>query len=340
MWSKIIGKEKYLILPFWGMLFVVLWIQTIPQTQSFLQASLFSLVVLASVYPFTTYLSENLLQKAMRNKSVWRFVIQFLGISVVIGIICGLWTYSFYILEKNGIFPSSEYFKMHMPAYYMLVFLSSGLAINMCICGVQFFKETLKLRKSVTEYELQNLRHRVTPHFMFNVLNHIHILMQTDVELASDLLIKYADILRYQLYNDEKRKVKISQDVQFVKDFIAVEKLRWQDKIQVSSHWHINNPNREIPAFLFITFVENAFKHVSHKNEKKGFIDIAFEQTEQQIVFTVKNSVSKTNTNGLISTNLGLENLKERLDILFYKNYDLAIDKSNAHYKAELVLNL
>src|SRR5690625_2905816 len=174
MWSTLIKKEKYLILPFWGMLFFVIWIQTIPQTKSIVEATLFPLVALSSVYPFTTYLSETLLQKAMRQKSIRKFAFQFVAISIVVGLIFGFWMYLFYTLEKNDLFPLSEYFKMDMPAYYMLVFLSGGLAINMCICGVQFFKETQKLRKSVTEYELRNLRHRVTPHFMFNVLNHIH----------------------------------------------------------------------------------------------------------------------------------------------------------------------
>ena len=94
------------------------------------------------------------------------------------------------------------------------------------------------------EYQLRTLQHQVTPHFMFNVLNHIHILMQTDVDLASDLLIKYSEILRYQLYNGDKQKVTLEQDIQFLKDFIAVEEIRWGDKLVVTSSWKIEQPQR------------------------------------------------------------------------------------------------
>lgn len=128
--------------------------------------------------------------------------------------------------------------------------------------ALQFFKETIKLKKSLTEYELHNLRNRISPHFMFNVLNHIYVLMQSNVELASDLLIRYTDILRYQLYNGENVKVTLGQDLQFVKDFIAMEELRWQDQVEVSSSWQVNTPDKKIPAFLFIGLVENAFKHI------------------------------------------------------------------------------
>lgn len=123
---------------------------------------------------------------------------------------------------------------------------------------------------------------------MFNVLNDIHVLMQTDVELASELLIRYSEILRYQLYSGDRQSVTLGEDVQFLKDFIAVEQLRRDDRLTVSCSWEIENAQVEIPALLFIAFVENAFKHVAGADMEKGYIDICLRQAGSTIFLEVK----------------------------------------------------
>ncbi|WEK34254.1 MAG: histidine kinase [Candidatus Pseudobacter hemicellulosilyticus] len=333
-------KDNYTILACWVVLFFALWLQLIPETGSLTEATLFPLLTLLSVSPITTYLSETLLQKAIRRKAVITFILQFLACSILVGIVRFIYLYFFAWLEQKGVFPQSAYFTINAPVYYFFVLLPSGVAINLCICGVRFFQENIKLKKALVEYQLRTLQHQVTPHFMFNVLNHIHVLMQTDVALASDLLIKYADILRYQLYNGDKQQVTLEQDVQFLKDFIAVEEIRWDGKIKVSCSWHLADPAMEIPALLFITLIENAFKHVSRSDFEKGYIYINFEQTNRTICFHVENSKSilplrKRNTGGV-----GLKNIKERLDILYFGNYELSVEETDRIYQTKLVIQL
>lgn len=333
-------KENYTVLAFWIMLFFVLWLQIIPQTESLLEATLYPILTLISVFPITTYLSGTLLQKAMKQKTVIIFILQFLGFSIVVGMICSFYLYFFAFLEIKGVFPLSEYFNMNVPVYYALVFVSSGIAINICICGVRFFQENTKLKKALIEYQLRTLQHQVTPHFMFNVLNHIHILMQTDVELASDLLIKYSEILRYQLYNGEKEKIALEQDIQFLKDFIAVEEVRWGDKLTVTCSWKIENGKIEIPALLFITFIENAFKYVSKSDFEKGYINIDFEQQESSLRLNIENSKSALSAKKKSLGGLGLKNIKERLEILYFGKYDLSIEETDSVYQTKLIINI
>lgn len=333
-------NEHYTILACWTVLFLALWLQIVPDTESLTEATLYPLLTLLSAYPITTYLSETLLPKAIKQKTVIIFILQFLGCSILIGIVRFVYLYLFAFLEQKGVFPLSEYFNMNVPTYYIFVLIPTGIAINLCICGVRFFQENLKLNKILAAYQLRTLQHQVTPHFMFNVLNHIHILMQTDVTLASDLLIKYSEILRYQLYNGDKQNVTLEQDVQFLKDFIAVEEVRWVDKLTLSCSWKIAHPQKEIPSLLFITFVENAFKHVPKSDSEKGYIHIVFEQTNNIIRFYVENSkpvfpVKKKHTGGV-----GLKNIKERLEILYYGKYDLSIEETDLFYKTKLVIKL
>ncbi|RXK85980.1 sensor histidine kinase [Filimonas effusa] len=333
-------KDNYTILACWVMLFFALWLQVIPETTSLTEATLYPTLTLLTVSPITTYLSNTLLPKAIKHKTVVVFVFQFLGCSVLIGVVRFLYMYLFAFLENEGVFPLSEYFNMNIPTYYVFVLIPTGIAINLCICGVRFFQENLKLKKTLIEYQLRTLQHQITPHFMFNVLNHIHILMQSDVDLASDLLIKYSEILRYQLYNGDRQHVTLEQDIQFLKDFIAIEEIRWEGKLTVSSSWKIEDATKEIPALLFITFVENAFKHVSKSDFEKGYIHIGFEQAESRICFHVENSkstlsIKKRNTGGV-----GLKNTKERLEILYPGKYELSVAETDRVYRTKLIIQL
>ena len=333
-------KESYAVIGLWIVLFFTLWLQVIPQTHSVLEATLFVACILMIAFPIAKYLSEKLLQKAMKKKKAAAFVFQFILLSVAIGFLFTTFLYLFSYMEKEGIFLPSEYFNMNIPAYMFLVPLSAGVVINTSICGVRFFEENMKLKKTLLEYQLRTLQHQVTPHFMFNVLNHIHTLMQTDVELASDLLIKYSEILRYQLYNDDKQYVTLKQDVQFLKDFIEVEKVRWSDKLTVTCSWEMENPQLKIPALLFITFIENAFKHVSKTDFEKGYINIIFEQKDTILLLDVENSKStlfvprKNN-----SCKLGLKNIKARLEILYFQRYSLSVEETETVYHTKLLIN-
>lgn len=332
-------KENYTILACWVVLFFALWLQIIPDTGSLIEATLYPALTLLSASPLTTYLSEALLQKAIRKKAVITFLLQFLGFSILIGMVRFFYLFLFAFLEGKGVFPLSEYFNIKEPAYYYLfVFIPTGIAINLCICGVRFFQENLKLKKTLIEYQLRTLQHQVTPHFMFNVLNHIHILMQTDVALASDLLIKYSEILRYQLYNGDKQNVTLEQDIQFLKDFIAVEEIRWEGKLTVSCSWKVADPKKEIPALLFITFVENAFKHVSKSDFERGHIHISFEQTDNAICFCIENSKSTLPVKKKNAGGVGLKNIKERLEILYFGKYDLSVEETDRLYQTKLVI--
>lgn len=337
---KLLFSDKYFTTAIWIMVFFVVLLQAIPQTESLMESILFSAFFIGFIFPPSTYLSRSLLPKAMKHKKINLFVVQFLICSLYIGIIFAANLYLFNYLEQKGVFPESYYFDISdSPWYSILILFSSGIFVNITMCGLQFLLEYIKSQKIIHEYQLRTLQHQFTPHFMFNVLNHIHTLMENDVEIASSLLIKYSEILRYQLYNGEKKFVKLKEEIQFMKDFIAVEEFRWDDKLTVAKKWDIEDENLEIPSLLFITFVENAFKHVSRSNLEKGFIDLDFKQRDKTINFEIKNSKSliekKKNQGGL-----GLKNIKDRLEILFSNQHILLIEETDSIFTVNLQLNL
>lgn len=209
------------------------------------------------------------------------------------------------------------------------------------ICGVSFFQENLKLQKTVLEHQLKILEQQITPHFMFNVLNHINILMLEDVQLASSVLVKFSNILRYQLNNRHDGNISVEQEVQFLKNFVDVEKVRWGDELQVNCTWSVENGKLELPALLLIVFIENAFKHVSRGMSDSAYVNIDFVQENQEITLKVENSKSDNLIKEKDSVSgLGLDNIRKRLELIYLDNYSLDISDSETTFQVNLKIKL
>ncbi len=155
------------------------------------------------------------------------------------------------------------------------------------------------------------------------------------------MLLKYSEILRYQLYSGKKETVSIEEEVQFLKNFIDIEKIRWEDKIDINSTWSIEDSTQRFPSLLLIPLIENAFKHVSKGFKDKGYINIVLEQKGNKVYLEVENSklntyIKKNNEN----SGLGLENLKNRLNLLYGGKYDLQIQETENIYNSKLLIHI
>jgi Putative regulator of cell autolysis len=304
------------------------------------EGGLLALCVMSCVYPFTTYLSKNLLQKAMRQKKMLLFVGQFFLVSAISAIFIPAILYGFLYLEESGIFPPSELLLGRSVFGIMYInALLVALFVNFGFCGLRFYEENMKLHEALVQSQLQILHQQINPHFMFNVLNHINILMLEDVDLASSLLIKYSKILRHQLNSEKNRKVSIEQEVQFLKDFIDIEKVRWGNELTINCSWKVEDNDREFPPLLLITFIENAFKHVS-RGISEAYVKINFEQAAKSVCLEIENSKSNIQQEKDSVSGLGLDNIRKRLDILYANDYSLTIKDSETTYYTKLVIKI
>lgn len=301
---------------------------------SFEEAAAFGAATILLFYPFTTYLSNNLLKKAIKNRRILRFSVQFCLLSLLMaGFVLGLYRLFIY-LEEIGVFAKSTLFDSggstvrDSGGSIAAVFL-----INFGFCGLRFFEENLRLHKVNVETQLQILEAQINPHFMFNVLNHVNILIKKEPDLASTLLVQYTDILRYQLYAGKAEFIRLGKEVEFLKDFIAIEQIRWKNSLQVAARWDVDDEQAPLSPFLLITCVENAFKHVSRSRVEQGFINIHLEQEWDKLMLWVENSKYPESSEVLgteKASGLGLDNLRKRLDILYPGLYSLDIrDRDN-----------
>lgn len=333
---SVLKSYNHFVLLIWVMLWLNFLFQYV-RYSPFLEAFSASLCITVFAYPPTTWLSTTLLRRAMAERKMGIFLIQFFLLSVLITGWLLLCVQIFMYLEKNGTFQGSTLFsELASPVKEILNTFLVSLFINFGFCGLRFYEESIRLQKELTDSQMEILKGQINPHFMFNVLNHIHVLMQKDVSLASSLLLQYSDILRYQLYNGKQEEVTVNQEVEFLKNYIEVEKLRWKGKLEVITRWEIANGGCQLPPLLLITFVENAFKHVSRTDSERGYVTIRLKQEGDMLRLQVENSKSKIKDQP--GTGIGLDNIRRRLDILFPGSYELNIGDKESIFEVELVI--
>lgn len=326
----------------WGVVAIILWLQYFMDT-SVVEALLISISIVALSYPLTTYLSTTLLQKAIRRKQMRRFALQFLLFSVVGGVALFSVLFLFSKLEMVGLFKQSQFLSVKFydkPFFYDVAtsaFLTT-LLLNFGFCGIRFYQENLKLQEILIDSKMKVLKNQLNPHFMFNVLNHLHYYIEQKDDIASDLLLKYSDILRYQLYSGEKEYVSLREEIEFLENFIKVESMRWQDKLDIEYSWEVEESSIQLSPLLLITLVENAFKHVSRVGDSRGFISIKLWQQGSKVVLWVENSVTESKTES--EQGFGLPNLRNRLETFYYDRHLLELEENNERYSAKLTLEL
>lgn len=185
--------------------------------------------------------------------------------------------------------------------------------------------------------ELYFLKQQIHPHFLFNTLNTVYGFALKGSKETPDLILKLSNLLDYILNQIEKPTVALTEEIKHIEAYIGLERVRFRDTLRVQFSKDIQK-EIQIPPMLFIAFVENAFKHGTPID---GFldIDITIKTRETQLLFTIQNTLNKTNTSSE-SHGIGIENTKKRLESLYSDQYTLIHTENKHHYKVQLEIQL
>ncbi len=216
--------------------------------------------------------------------------------------------------------------------------LATAIAIKIGKHSYEQLKITEQLKLSQSKLELNFLKQQINPHFLFNVLNTIHIQSKTDSSSVSDTVLQLSDLLRYQIYDaGASESVPLSKEIDFIKNYVLLEKLRRTNlDLQLSISDEL--PKIRITPFLFLPLIENAFKHSRSISDQKCIIDISFTSKNSSLELTVSNSIGDTQDkeNG----GFGIDNLKKRLNLLYPSQYVLDLSIKNGLFISTLILTL
>ncbi len=223
-----------------------------------------------------------------------------------------------------------------------------ALVILILMCGMNlgiklYFKQRGDqkimddLEKQNLEQQLEYLKYQINPHFFMNTLNNIHALVDIDPEKAKTTILELSKMMRFVLYEGNKQGVPLDREMAFLQNYITLMKLRYTDKVSITIDVPASLPNTEVPPLMFITFVENAFKHgVSYRQE--SFIHIEVKADDNQLAFTCRNSriPKEEDKHG----GVGLSNVKQRLDLIYGDRYTLDINDQTDAYTVSLKIPL
>jgi two-component system, LytTR family, sensor kinase len=203
--------------------------------------------------------------------------------------------------------------------------------------------ETQKLKADLITQnqasELALLRSQINPHFLFNTLNNIYSLVYKKSDDAPEAVMKLSSIMRYTLYDSVTDQVLLEKEVEYLKSFIELQQLRFKKNDFVEFNISGNLEGHTIAPMLFISFVENAFKHGSKKVESPGII-VDLKVTEGKIIFEVMNYFKANDVSNVdITGGIGLQNIRRRLELLYKEKHQLEISKTEDKYIVKLEID-
>lgn len=185
--------------------------------------------------------------------------------------------------------------------------------------------------------ELQHLKYQLQPHFFFNSLNNIYSLIDFDSEKAKQSVHSLSKLMRHLLYKTDVDKISLSEEIDFLNKYIDLMSLRLNDKTKVYTNFPTKIPSLEVAPLLFISIVENAFKHGVSATQHSD-ISFKMEVIEDKIQFTASNSnFPKTDTDKS-GSGIGVENLKKRLNLLYPEKHEFHSCLNDEMYIAEVKL--
>ncbi len=220
--------------------------------------------------------------------------------------------------------------------------LISGFSIGLKMLGR--YNENEKRRKELEKEKLNSelalLKNQISPHFFFNTLNNIYSLIEIDTGNAQEAILHLSKMMRYLLYESERGNTLLSREIDFMRNYIELMKLKINEKVLLEISFPNLVSDISIPPLLFISFIENAFKHGISYNEPSS-ITIEMEVNNNQIKFLCNNTnFNKSPGEQMSECGVGLENIQKRLKLLFPAKHRLQINDTKDKFDVQLTIEL
>ena len=282
-----------------------------------------------------------LLPRFLRNKNLGRYLIEFIPIFLI---------YSFFVvIGKRFIISSFDPSVNWIYSWRFTLNVTLSIFFLILFVGLIRFVEDwfeLEAHKSQLENEqltseLKFLKAQVNPHFLFNTLNNLYYLSLNNSPNTPELIAQLSQMMRYMLYDSNHPRVALSKEVDYIKNYIKLEKLRLNENVPIDLAIVGNIENVTIAPLILIPFIENAFKHGISNSVKGSWIKIYISINGSSCIYQVSNSKVEENKKTITEkSGIGLNNVKRRLDLSYPDTYTMAVDENENSYNVTLRLSL
>lgn len=281
------------------------------------------------------------LPRFLANKNVWRYLLEFsIPFAALITARIHLQRY----LIDGYTYTERYFYSSLFIVQTISVTLFIVIFVGMLRFAVDWFE--FEARKKTVENEkltaeLNFLKAQINPHFLFNTLNNLYYLVYTKSDNATEVIAKLSQMMRYMIYESNHPKVLLSKEIEYMKNYIDLERLRLNNEIPIALTIDGNPEEVMIVPLVFITFLENAFKHGVSSNKPGSWVNIAIRLNGKECIYTVENSkpaAGSPNANG--KSGIGLQNVQRRLELSYPDQYELKTDDQSDRYKVQLKITL
>ena len=346
LWGKIKPKTILFHLLFWiGVWFFFYYFFSYNSNDT-VYVTWFSSCLLPVTMLVTYFIVYFLIPKYLLTKAYFQFALysfytlvfsSYLIVLVIYGCLIFLLSFNISVMP-----PMSKNFLFIL----ILVFLVAGVISFVSLLNHNFKtvsrnkeleNKILATSLQLKEQELHYLKMQIHPHFLFNTLNTIYGFALKQSTQTPEIILKLSNLLDYILYQVNKPKVSLKEEVLHIKEYVELEKIRFQDTLKVIFVSSEIKKEIQIAPMLLIPFVENAFKHGTLE---EGFlrIEIKVSVIENQLNFSIKNSFMNDETNNK-NKGIGLENIRKRLQLHYKNNYELSIENTNKWFLVNLSIS-
>lgn len=328
-------EQKYFVpgmhLLVWAVLYIIPFITLTGEPYGGLPRGYFPLSNLFHIGIF--YLNVYVLYPYLLTRKRW-----WLYILSLIAIVFISYEVKLFFLQRNPVFLLTE---ENRPVIFFAVipFLLTGILFRLISDRVKFERLEKEARAQQLSSELKFLRSQISPHFLFNMMTNMVALARQKSDMLEPSLIRLSELLRYMLYDSQDSRISIANEAEHLNNYIALQKLRFDNDVKVTVAINVNNTGRQIEPMLLIPFVENAFKHGIGLVDD-AFISIQLTETENALTFDIANNYSEHSGSKDKNSGIGLTNVKSRLLLLYRDRHELTVTDNGHIFSVHLNLNL
>lgn len=263
------------------------------------------------------------------------------SVKIALGIITLLLIPAIFLYVLSFFFQEIDQVSLFIAYPILVLFSIIGALFRVWKYGRIRDMENARLEQKTLETQLNLLKTQINPHFLFNTINNIDVLIESNPKIASDYLRKLGDLLRFMLYRvNEEAMIPLNDEIEYLEKYIALQKIRSINQNFVNFKIEGNPDSIAIAPMIFIVFVENAFKHVGDK-KRDNAIELKISISETKLCFRSRNTIR----NGSADQNekeggIGLTLVKQRLDLIYQDKYELDIQSDNNYYETTLQIDL
>jgi two-component system sensor histidine kinase LytS len=338
-WTRLFVKpyKVYTQLVFWGVVFC-LYILLKEYPQRMTGMTLICLVLQETLeLAIPSYAQILLILPSFNRRRWWRGILMYLVLLLLLVVLLP------YILNAVGKAFGTLFYITDLVDWRQEHITFSVVAFTIIASSVRIALDRLIRDKEQKENELRHLKAQLNPHFLFNTLNNLYGLSVAESKKLPDLMLKLSDLLRYSLYDTNQHYVALQKEADYIANYVELEKIRLNDSTDIRIEVEGDLTEQYIAPLLLIVFIENSFKHLSSAKGQQALVHISLSVQEKKLRLNVKNSIDPSfmpRQTDRRKGGLGLDNARQRLDLIYPRQYTLTSHKGPVSFEVNLQIEL